>query len=135
VILVTDLTMDAAGQDLTITNGTFNISTNRLDVAGNYTTASTNVTLKMTLKDTNTLITVSGNTTIDGNLYVTLDDLFMPVYNDTNVVLVSGNAVANTPFDEATGHKVRYDVLYNDGGNNIKLTHIKRLGGFCITIR
>lgn len=138
VILASDLTMNAAGQDLTITNGTLNISSNRLNLTGSgsdFITTGTNVTLKMTLVDTNTMITVSGNTTIAGNLYITLGDLFLPVYNDTNVVLVSGNAVANTPFDDTDGYKVKYDVFYNDGGNNIKLAHISRLGGFVITIR
>jgi len=132
VILGTRVTLDAGGQRLVVKSGTIDLSDKVLRVIGNngiYSNSSAS-RLKMTIDSSDTRIYVTGTggkAYISGSLYIDLAQDFTPNYSDKIVILTSATpVVVNSPFVKMSPWNITYDVLYNDEGNNVVLTHIRR---------
>jgi hypothetical protein len=137
--LASDWDLAFAGQTMTLTNGVLNLGTNDLRLTASSTDfkmTSANTELRATLTDLRPRLAVTRNTTINGTLrFNLLQGGFMPEITDVIPLITSGNAVSGT-FAQTIGQRnssaVKHDVLYNDGGNNVKLTGIRLLTGTMI---
>jgi hypothetical protein len=137
--LASDWDLAFAGQTMTLTNGVLNLGTNDLRLTASSTDfkmTSANTELRATLTDLRTRLAVTRNTTVNGTLrFNLLQGGFMPEVTDVIPLITSGNAVSGT-FAQTIGQRnssaVKHDVLYNDGGNNVKLTGIRLLTGTMI---
>jgi hypothetical protein len=140
--LASDWVLALAGQTMTLTNGVLNLGTNDLRLTASSTDfkmTSTNTELRATLTDLRTRLAVTRNTTVNGNLrFDLLPGGFMPAPTDVIPLITSGNAVSGT-FVQTIGQRnsaeVKRVVLYNDGGNNVKLTGISLPTGTMILFR
>lgn len=136
--LANTLIMNGSDQDFVVTNGTLNLGTNILNVTGtgsDFLYAGTNTMLRLTLDGLETLITVDSDVTVNGTLSVIIADAFVPLYTNRITLISSGTAVSNTFVATICESKWLYEVLYNDGGNNVILTNFRPLSGTVITIR
>jgi hypothetical protein len=139
--LASDWDLALAGQTFSLTNGVLNLGTNdlRLTATNDFRMQSANTELRATLTDLRTRLAVTRNTTVAGTLRFDLvPGGFVPDRTDVIPLITSGNAVTGT-FAQTIGQRVssavKHVVLYNNGGNNVKLTEIALMSGTVFMFR
>ena len=140
--LASNWNLALAGQTMTLTNGVLNLGTNDLRstaINTDFKMTSANTELRATLTDLRTRLAVARNTTVNGTLrFDLLQGGFMPEVTDVIPLITSGNAVTGT-FAQTIGQRnssvAKHEVLYNNGGNNVKLTGIALMSGTVFMFR
>jgi outer membrane autotransporter protein len=109
--------------DLNLVNGTLNVNTMVINVGGNYTQASTG-TLEIAVGGTGTFgqLNIAGTASLTGTLHIVTINSYVPMPNDTFVVLVASNGVSGTFSNSISSPSVLLgvDVAYH--ANDVTLT-------------